>query len=430
MRAVDLIQRKRDGEELDAGELRELVLAYARDEVPDYQMSAFLMATYFQDMSTAETLVLTQAMVDSGGTIDLESLGRPAVDKHSTGGVGDKTSIALGPVVAACGVPFAKMSGRGLGHTGGTLDKLEAIPGFRVALSEEQFVNQIADVGMAIISQTPDLVPADAKLYALRDVTATVDQIALIAASIMSKKIAAGASAILLDVKVGTGAFMRTLDHARALAEVMIELGERAGRQVMCELTDMGQPLGRAVGNSLEIHEVVDTLKGSGPPDLTELVVTSAKYLLTMSDIDIEESEAEERVREVIASGAAYAAYESWVSAQGGDPDPTLLPRAAVVSEVTADRSGYVSGLDALAIGDAAVRLGAGRARKQDAIDHSTGIVCHKKRGDRVDAGSALAAVHARNTEEADLAAAAVRTAYSLTGEAPDHSPLVLEFLA
>ena len=429
MRVVDLIERKRDGHELEPDELRQLILSYTREEVPDYQMSAFLMATFFRGMTPAETGVLTQAMVESGDVIDLAPLGRPAVDKHSTGGVGDKTSIALGPLVAACGVPFAKMSGRGLGHTGGTLDKLEAIPGFRVELDEAQFVAQIADVGMAIVSQTPTLVPADARLYALRDVTGTVSEISLIAASIMSKKIASGASAILLDVKVGRGAFMRTIEDARTLASAMVELGKREGRHVRCELTDMGQPLGCAVGNALEINEAIDTLNGSGPNDFTALIVSSATHLLTMSDLSVDASEAERRVRSALDSGAALEAYERWILAQGGDPDPSVLPRAPLVREVAAERDGYVGELDALRIGTATVQLGAGRARKQDAIDHATGIVCARKRGDAVTAGEPLARVHARTEAEAEQAALAVRAAYELADEAPEPSALVLELL-
>jgi pyrimidine-nucleoside phosphorylase len=427
---VGLIERKRDGQELDPGELRELILSFTRDEVPDYQMSAFLMATFFRGMTPAETVALTEAMVESGDVIDLASLGRPAVDKHSTGGVGDKTSIALGPVVAACGVPFAKMSGRGLGHTGGTLDKLEAIPGFRVELDEQEFIDQIADVGMAIVSQTPTLVPADARLYVLRDVTATVSEISLIAASIMSKKIAAGASAILLDVKVGKGAFMRTLGEARALADAMVELGKRAERQVMCALTDMGQPLGRTVGNALEIREAVETLQGTGPADFTELIVSSATHLLTMSDLGVDAAEAEQRARSSLADGTAYAAYERWISAQGGDPGLDRLPSAPVVKEVAATRAGYVTGLDALTIGVATVHLGAGRAQKQDAIDHSTGIVCLRKRGDAVEGGEPIALVHARTDAEANEASAAIEAAYRLGDTAPAPSELVLELLA
>src|SRR6184192_4641676 len=269
IRAAEVIERKRDGEELPGEEIGELVLGYARGEIPDYQLAAFCMAVYFQGLSSAETFALTDAMVRSGETIDLgAALGRRVVDKHSTGGVGDKTTLAVGPIVAACGVPFGKMSGRGLGHTGGTLDKLESIPGFRVELTTDEFVAQVRDIGLAIVGQTADLVPADKKLYGLRDVTATVDNVSLIAASIMSKKIAAGADAIVLDVKVGDGAFMKSIDDARVLAETMIELGERAGREVVCEITDMEQPLGRAVGNALEVREVLATLRGSGPPDV------------------------------------------------------------------------------------------------------------------------------------------------------------------
>ena len=309
--AAELIQRKRDGEELPPDELAELVLAYTRDEVPDYQMAAFCMAVFFRGLSSAETLALTDAMVRSGETIDLRAeLGRKVVDKHSTGGVGDKTSLAVGPIVAACGVPLGKMSGRGLGHTGGTLDKLEAIPGYRVELTHEEFVRTVREVGCAIIGQTGDLVPADKKLYALRDVTATVDQRSLIASSIMSKKLAAGADAIVLDVKVGDGAFMKTLDDARELARTMIEIGRGAGREVVCELTDMDQPLGRAVGNALEVREALDTVRGEGPPDFTELVLASCAHLLALSDLGIDHDEGRRRAEAAVGDGAALLAYE------------------------------------------------------------------------------------------------------------------------
>src|SRR5438477_11811258 len=288
LRPAELIQRKRDGEELDPDDVAELVLAYARGEVPDYQLAAFCMAVYFRGLSTSETFALTEAMVRSGEQIDLgEALGRRVVDKHSTGGVGDKTTLAVGPVVAACGVPFGKMSGRGLGHTGGTLDKLESIPGFRVELTTEELVRQVREIGLAVAGQSADLVPADGKLYALRDVTATIDEVSLIAASIMSKKIAGGASALVLDVKVGEGAFMRTQEDARRLAEAMRGLGEEAGMDVVCLLTDMDQPLGQTVGNALEVREAYDTVAGGGPADFRELVVAAATQLLALSDLEL-----------------------------------------------------------------------------------------------------------------------------------------------
>src|SRR5437667_4987139 len=289
IRVPELIERKRDGGELSAEELAELMLGYAKGEIPDYQLAAFCMAVYFRGLTSAETYALTDALIRTGETVDLHgALGRKVVDKHSTGGVGDKTSIAVGPIVAACGVPFGKMSGRGLGHTGGTLDKLEAIPGFRIELTTDAFLAQVREIGIAIVGQTGDLVPADKKLYALRDVTATVDNVSLIAASIMSKKNAAGADAIVLDVKVGDGAFMKTLEDAQVLAEAMLALGRRAGREVVCVLTDMDQPLGRAVGNALELREALATVRGEGPPDFTELVLDAAAHLLALSDLGID----------------------------------------------------------------------------------------------------------------------------------------------
>jgi pyrimidine-nucleoside phosphorylase len=430
IRPAELIERKRDGEELSPDELRELVLAYARDEVPDYQMSAFLMAVYFRGLTAAETDALTEALVASGGTIDLSSLGRRVVDKHSTGGVGDKTSLALGPIVAACGVPFAKMSGRGLAHTGGTLDKLESIPGMRIELGHDEFLAQVGEVGMAIVGQSADLVPADKRLYALRDVTATVDSVSLIAASVMSKKIAAGADAIVLDVKVGDGAFMKTIESARELAEAMVELGRRAGREVVCELTDMDQPLGRAVGNALEIRETVATLRGSGPRDVVELVLSASAHLLALSDLGVDEEEGRARAEEAIANGAAAASYERWIRAQGGDPRLDALPTAPVVREVAARDGGFVAAIDATAVGRAALRLGAGRVRKEDAIDHAVGIVCRAKRGDRVEAGQPLAEVHARTAASAEAAAAALQASYRLGPEPPEPRPIILDVVA
>jgi pyrimidine-nucleoside phosphorylase len=429
IRPAELIQRKRDGAELSADEIGELVLAYARDQVPDYQMAAFCMAVYFMGLTPAETHALTDAMVRSGEVVDLSPLGRKVVDKHSTGGVGDKTSIALGPVVAACGVPFAKMSGRGLGHTGGTLDKLESIPGFRVELGIEEFLAQVREVGMAIIGQTAELVPADKRLYALRDVTATVDIIPLIASSIMSKKIAGGADAIVLDVKVGDGAFMKTLDSARELAEAMRELGMRAGREVVCELTDMDQPLGRAVGNALEIREAVATLQGQGPDDFEELVLGAASHLLAVSDLGIDAAEGRRRAEEALTRGTALEVYERWVEAQGGDPSLEVLPRAPFVAEAFAETDGFVREVSATHIGVTALELGAGRLRKEDTIDHAVGVVCAAKRGDGVQAGQVLAEIHARDADAAGRGVSEVRAAYSIGPDQPPTRSIVLDVI-
>lgn len=425
--AVELIQRKRDGLELPGDEIAELVLAHARGEVPDYQLAAFLMAVFFQGLTTAETFALTDAMVRSGETLDLATmLGRRVVDKHSTGGVGDKTTLVVGPVVAACGVPFGKLSGRGLGHSGGTLDKLESIPGFTVELGTGQFVNQLREIGLAVASPGADLVPADRKLYALRDVTATIDSVPLIAASIMSKKLATGASAILLDVKVGDGAFMRTHEDARSLAEAMIALGKRAGRDIVCVLTDMDQPLGNAVGNALEVREALDTLRGEGPADLTELALDLSARLIALSDFDVDVAEARGRAKEAVSTGSAAEVYGRWIRAQGGEPDPGVLPRAPVVREVLSPRAGYVQWLDARIVGHAALRLGAGRQRKGDPIDHAVGVVCMRKRGDVVEEGEPLAEIHAADPESAEVAAGEIAAAYSIGDERPAPRSVVL----
>jgi pyrimidine-nucleoside phosphorylase len=431
MRAAEVIQCKRDGHELAPDELTEFILAYARGEVPDYQAAAFCMAVFFRGLTAAETYALTDAMVRSGETIELgAALGRKVVDKHSTGGVGDKTTLAVGPIVAACGVPFGKMSGRGLGHTGGTLDKLEAIPGFRVELTLDEFVAQVQDVGLAIVGQTADLVPADKRLYGLRDVTATVDQVSLIAASIMSKKLAAGADAIVLDVKVGEGAFMKSLADARVLAEAMLALGRRAGREVVAVLTDMEQPLGAAVGNALEVREAYDTVRGNGPDDFTELVLSSCAHLLALSDLGIDEGEGRRRAEAAVADGSALQAYERWIRAQGGDPDPDALPKAPVIAEVFAPSTGHVQRVAALEIGLAGVHLGAGRREKDEPIDHSVGIVCRKKRGDAVAAGEPLAEIHARDDASAAEALADVAAAYEIGDDAPSPRAIVLETIA
>jgi pyrimidine-nucleoside phosphorylase len=429
IRPARLIQRKRDGEELSGDEIEGLILGYARGEIPDYQLAAFCMAVYFRGLSAQETYALTDAMVRSGETIDLQAeIGRPVADKHSTGGVGDKASLVVGPLVAACGIPFGKMSGRGLGHTGGTLDKLESIPGYRVELSRDEFVRQVREIGIAVIGQTAELVPADKQLYALRDVTATVENVSLIAASIMSKKIAAGANAIVLDVKVGDGAFMKSIDDARTLAGAMLELGRLADRMVVCELTDMDQPLGHAVGNALEIREGVETLRGDGPTDLTELAVASAAHLVALCD-GVGRREARSRVETALRDGSGLAAYERWVRAQGGNPAEDALPKAPVVQPVLAARDGYVERLGALAVGLAAMHLGAGRTVKDDVIDHAVGVVCLRKRGDHVSAGDTLAEIHARNAHGAQAAAAEVEAAYELTDEEPRTTGVVLETL-
>ncbi len=429
MRIVDLIQRKRDGEELGDGDIRELVLGYARGEVPDYQMAALCMAVYFRGLTPRETFALTDAMVRSGETLDLgAALGRKVVDKHSTGGVGDKTSLAVGPIVAACGVPIGKMSGRGLGHTGGTLDKLESIPGFRVELTAAEFIEQVREVGVAIVGQSATLVPADLLLYALRDVTATVDQLSLIAASIMSKKLAGGAQAILLDVKVGDGAFMKTIDDARALAETMLALAEEAGREVVCLLTDMDQPLGHAVGNALEVQEARATVQGRGPSDLRELVYDACTHLLVLSDLGIDATEARRRVELAVSDGSAEAVWKRWITAQGGNED-ALLDSAPVVRELTAPAAGTVTHLGAIRVGLAALHLGAGRTHKDDVIDHSVGIVCLRKRGDRVEQGEPLAEVHARDPESAARALAEIAAAYELGDEPVHPRPILLEIV-
>jgi pyrimidine-nucleoside phosphorylase len=430
-RAVELIQRKRDGGEVGPADLRELVLGYARGDVPDYQMAAFCMAVYFRGLNAAETFALTDAMIASGETLDLHgALGRTVVDKHSTGGVGDKTSLVVAPIVAACGVPLGKMSGRGLGHTGGTLDKLESIPGFRVELSPDEFVAQLREVGVAIIGQTENLVPADKLLYALRDVTATVDNVSLIASSIMSKKLAGGADAIVLDVKVGDGAFMKTLDDARGLAGTMLELGRTAGRRVVCLLTEMDQPLGCAVGNALEIRETIATLRGDGPPDLTELMLAACGHLLALSDLGVDEREGRRRAEAAVRDGSALEQYRRWVRAQGGEPSEDALPVAPVVRVVEAPRTGVVGQLGAVAVGTAALRLGAGRSVKDDVIDHAVGVRCLKKRGDPVERGEPLAEVHARTDVAAERAMREVLAAYSVGVDDPPRTPVVLETLA
>lgn len=431
MRAYDIILKKRNGKALDAAEIEGLVGGFVGGSIPDYQMAAFLMAVYFRGMSPEETATLTGAMVASGATLDLGPLAARTVDKHSSGGVGDKTSLVLVPLVASAGVPVPKLSGRGLGHTGGTLDKLESIPGFRTALDETEFVAQIEQIGCAIAGQSARLVPADAKLYALRDVTATVDSVPLIAASIMSKKIAAGAAAILLDVKCGRGAFMHTEREARALAEAMVAIGRAVGRRTVALISAMDHPLGRAVGNALEVAEAVATLRGEGPADLEELCLTLGGWMLVLGGNAPSPEEGAAELRRRLGSGEAMVKFSAMVEAQGGDVaavwDPTRLPRAAVQVAVPSPASGTVMGIDAAAIGLAAMRLGAGRVTKDDTIDPAVGVVLERSVGAPVEAGESLAVVHAQTTGAAARAAAEVAAAFTIGANVAAARPLILE---
>ena len=391
MRAVDLIQKKRDGQELTSNEIKWLVEGYVAGTVPDYQMSAFAMAVYFKGMTTREISDLTMNMVKTGQEFDLSAIDGVKVDKHSTGGVGDKVTLILAPLVASFGVPVAKMSGRGLGHTGGTLDKLEAIKGYQVERSQEDFIRQVQDIGVSVIGQSDQLVKADKLLYALRDVTATVDTIPLIASSVMSKKIAAGADAILLDVTVGEGAFMKTVDEARELAQTMVDLGKAVGRKTVAVITDMSQPLGRAVGNRLEILEAIEILQGKGREDISHFICELAQIMLGLANVE----KTVEEVRQHLENGQALAKFEEMVAAQGGDLEDLYRPvKVAHVVDILAQESGVISALPAMEFGLYAMRLGAGRAVKSDDLDYETGIVFEKKVGDSVQKGEIVAKVY------------------------------------
>jgi len=391
MRAVDLIQKKRDGQELTATEIKWLVEGYVAGTVPDYQMSAFAMAVYFKGMTTREISDLTMNMVETGQEFDLSAIDGIKVDKHSTGGVGDKVTLILAPLVASFGVPVAKMSGRGLGHTGGTLDKLEAIKGYQVERSQEDFIKQVQDIGVSVIGQSDQLVKADKLLYALRDVTATVDTIPLIASSVMSKKIAAGADAILLDVTVGEGAFMKTVDEARELAQTMVDLGKAVGRKTVAVITDMSQPLGRAIGNRLEILEAIEILQGKGREDISHFICELAQIMLRLADVE----KTVEEVRQHLENGQALAKFEEMVAAQGGDLEDLYRPvNVAHVVEIPAQETGVISALPAMEFGLYAMRLGAGRAVKSDPLDYETGIVFDKKVGEPVQKGEIVAKVY------------------------------------
>ncbi len=433
MRMYDIIMKKRNGGELSGEEIAFFVEGYTRGEIPDYQVSALMMAIYFQKMTQKETLALTLAMAHSGDMLDLSAIHGIKVDKHSTGGVGDKTSLALAPMVAACGIPVAKMSGRGLGHTGGTIDKLESFPGFTTALSREQFIRNVNTTGMAIMGQTADLAPADKKLYALRDVTATVDNLSLIASSIMSKKLAAGADAIVLDVKTGSGAFMKAEEDARALAREMVRIGRNAGRRTIAVLSDMDQPLGHAVGNALEVKEAIDTLKGHGPSDFQELCLVLGTQMLLAGGRTQDPEEAEEMLRESIENGDALRKLAQFVESQGGDAravyDPGLLPAAPIRQTLAAPVSGYISHIACDEIGICSLLLGGGRETKDSSIDLSVGLVLQKKVGDYVEAGEPIAVIHARDARGAALAGERFLKACVTSPQAPGKRPLIKEIL-
>jgi pyrimidine-nucleoside phosphorylase len=395
---VDLIEKKRDGKELSSEEIQFIIKGYTDGSIPDYQISALTMAIFFQGMTENERADLTMSMVESGDQIDLSKIKGIKVDKHSTGGVGDTTTLVLGPLVAAVGVPVAKMSGRGLGHTGGTIDKLEAVEGFHVEIENEEFIKLVNQNKIAVIGQSGNLTPADKKLYALRDVTATVDSIPLIASSIMSKKIAAGADAIVLDVKTGAGAFMKTLDDSRELAKAMVRIGNNVGRKTMAVISDMSQPLGFAIGNALEVKEAIETLRGEGPEDLTELCLTLGSHMVVLAEKAESPAQAREMLEQAIKDGSALEAMKTFLSSQGGDAsvvdDPSRLPQAKYVYELDAKEDGYVSEIVADAVGTAAMVLGAGRATKESEIDLAVGLMLRKKIGDTVSKGESLATIY------------------------------------
>jgi len=429
MRAVDVIQKKRDGHELTSEEIAAFIEGYTRGTIPDYQASALAMAVFFKGMTSRETVALTESMMRTGEVLDLGELPGPKVDKHSTGGVGDKTSMVLAPLAAACGVYVPMISGRGLGHTGGTLDKLESIPGFRVGLSLDEFRAVLRKSHLGLIGQTPEIAPADRKLYALRDVTSTVESRPLIAASIMSKKMAEGIDALVLDVKTGDGAFMVKEEDSRALAEAMLAIGKGMGKKIVALITDMEQPLGRTVGNALEIVECIETLQGKGPEDLETLSVELAAWMLSLGGAAPTLDAARARVREALASGAGLRKFQEVIGLQGGDPrvcdDLSRLPRAAETVELRAESAGRVTGIACRAVGTAAMLLGAGRETVDSTIDPGVGLVLGKKVGDAVSTGEPLATVHVSDRRRLDEALAMLRRAIRIGAEAPAPRPLV-----
>ena len=429
MRIYDIIKKKRDGEELTTKEINYFVENYTNGQIPDYQISALFMAIFFNKMNKRETLDLTRAMISSGDIVNLSDIKGLKVDKHSTGGVGDTTTLILGPMVAACGVPFVKMSGRGLGHTGGTLDKLESIKNFRVELTTEEFVNNSNNIKISVCSQTANITPADKKFYALRDVTATVENLSLIASSIMSKKLAIGSDAIVLDVKVGSGAFMKKIDDAIRLAEEMVDIGVGYGRKTIALVTNMDEPLGRAIGNALEVKEAIETLKGYGPKDLYELCLQLGTKLLLLSKRVQTEKEGRLMLEETITSGAAYRKLIELVKYQGGDisyiENPELLPKSNYVIEVKSEQSGYVKSLNAEEVGKCSLQLGAGRETMNSVIDLSTGIVLNKKINDKVDTGETLAYIHANNMTKAEKVKERLKDLYIIGNKNKEDKKLI-----
>ncbi|MEW9671039.1 pyrimidine-nucleoside phosphorylase [Ammoniphilus sp. 3BR4] len=433
MRMVDLIQKKRDGLALTKPEIDFIIKGYTEGTIPDYQVSAWAMAIYFQGMNAQEIADLTMAMVKSGEEVDLSGIEGIKVDKHSTGGVGDTTTLVLGPLVAAAGVPVAKMSGRGLGHTGGTIDKLEAISGFHTEITKEQFIDAVNRIKVAVAGQSGNLTPADKKLYGLRDVTATVNSIPLIASSIMSKKIASGADAIVLDVKTGDGAFMKTLEGSKELARTMVEIGQHVGRNTVAVISDMNQPLGFAVGNALEVKEAIDTLRGKGPKDLTELCLVLGAHMVVLAQKEANYEEAYNRLKQILDSGDAVSKMKEFIHAQGGNPDvvdhPEKLPQAQQQIEVKAASSGFIKSIKAEEIGHIAMMLGAGRKTKDDIIDLAVGVVLKKKVGDPVQAGEVLAVLHANGEEEHAELVQKTTEAYTIDPNPVSPLPLIYEVI-
>ena len=433
MNMVDIILKKREGEKLSAEEIKHFINGYTKGDIPDYQASALLMAIYFQGMDKEETYQLTKAMKESGDVVDLSAISGIKVDKHSTGGVGDKTTLVVGPLAAACGVPVAKMSGRGLGFTGGTVDKMESIPGFRTTLEEEEFMELVNRVGLSVIGQTAHIAPADKKLYALRDVTATVDNLSLITASIMSKKLASGSDAIVLDVKCGNGAFMENLEEAVELAKGMVDIGNADGKKTIAVITDMNQPLGHAVGNSNEVIEAIETLKGKGPSDITQLALTLSGIMIYAGGHAETMEEGMEKAKEALHSGRALEKLASFIEGQGGDPavveDYSLFPQPTTYQKVLAQESGYITEIQARSIGLASQHSGAGREKKEDPIDLSAGIILRKKVGDPVAKGDVLAEVSGRDSLKVRQGAEEAAKAFTIGPAAPELGPIIIRII-